>query len=66
MSPSHCQGVSKGRIVERILHDAAAAGDPPDFVLCIGNDRSGERRYVVHPAASSAQLLGRMLQRALN
>ena len=38
------QGVSKGKIVERILHDAAAAGEPPDFVLCIGNDRSGEPR----------------------
>ncbi|KAI7839449.1 hypothetical protein COHA_006850 [Chlorella ohadii] len=39
------QGVSKGRIVERILHDAAAAGDPPDFVLCIGNDRSDEDMF---------------------
>ena len=37
------QGVSKGKAVERILHNAMAAdgGTPPDFVLCIGNDRSG-------------------------
>jgi trehalose 6-phosphate synthase/phosphatase len=37
------QGVSKGKVVERILHDAAVGpgGGPPDFVLCIGNDRSG-------------------------
>ncbi|PSC69557.1 trehalose phosphate synthase [Micractinium conductrix] len=39
------QGVSKGKIVERILHDAAAAGEPPDFVLCIGNDRSDEDMF---------------------
>jgi hypothetical protein len=37
------QGVSKGKMVERILHElTAGAGDAsPDFVLCIGNDRSG-------------------------
>ena len=37
------QGVSKGKAVERILHNAMAAdgGTPPDFILCIGNDRSG-------------------------
>lgn len=33
------QGVSKGRVVERILHDAT------DFVLCIGNDRSDEDMF---------------------
>ncbi len=32
------QGVSKGKMVERILHELT-----PDFVLCIGNDRSGAR-----------------------
>lgn len=36
------QGVSKGRVVERVLHDALESGEAPDFVLCIGNDRSGE------------------------
>lgn len=34
-------GVSKGKVVERILHDAASGSEPPDFILCIGNDRSG-------------------------
>ena len=36
------QGISKGRVVDRILADSASReGGPPDFVLCIGNDRSG-------------------------
>lgn len=37
------QGVSKGKMVERILHELAggAGAAAPDFVLCIGNDRSG-------------------------
>ncbi|KAL4451713.1 hypothetical protein ABPG75_007375 [Micractinium tetrahymenae] len=39
------QGVSKGKIVERLLHDASAGGEPPDFVLCIGNDRSDEDMF---------------------
>eukprot|EP00887_Chlorella_sp_A99_P001749 scaffold19.g1749.t1 len=40
------QGVSKGKMVERVLQAAAAgAGGPPDFVLCIGNDRSDEDMF---------------------
>ncbi|KAI3437768.1 hypothetical protein D9Q98_000215 [Chlorella vulgaris] len=34
------QGVSKGKMVERILHELT-----PDFVLCIGNDRSDEEMF---------------------
>ncbi|EFN55842.1 hypothetical protein CHLNCDRAFT_57750 [Chlorella variabilis] len=40
------QGVSKGKMVERILHDLASqGGHTPDFVLCIGNDRSDEDMF---------------------
>lgn len=39
------QGVSKGKVVERLLHDVASGGQPPDFVLCIGNDRSDEDMF---------------------
>ncbi|KAL6772144.1 TSPSP1 [Auxenochlorella protothecoides x Auxenochlorella symbiontica] len=39
------QGVSKGRVVERVLHDALESGEAPDFVLCIGNDRSDEDMF---------------------
>ena len=38
------QGVSKGNIVERILTDLSRRG-PPDFVLCIGDDRSDEDMF---------------------
>ena len=38
------QGVSKGGIVERILNDLSRRG-PPDFVLCIGDDRSDEDMF---------------------
>jgi len=40
------QGVSKGRAAERILADCGAA---PDFVLCIGNDRSDEDMFNCMP-----------------
>lgn len=39
------QGVSKGRLVERVLHEAAATSAAPDFVMCIGNDRSDEDMF---------------------
>lgn len=39
------QGVSKGRIVERVLHDALVRGRTPDFVVCIGDDRSDEDMF---------------------
>lgn len=39
------QGVSKGGAVERILLQTADAGTPPDFILCIGDDRSDEDMF---------------------
>ena len=38
-------GVSKGGAVERILLQTANDGVPPDFVLCIGDDRSDEDMF---------------------
>lgn len=38
------QNVSKGKVVERILHESIAHGAAPEFVLCIGDDRSGVLR----------------------
>ena len=39
------QGVSKGGMVEAILTAAARTGAAPDFVLCIGDDRSDEDMF---------------------
>ncbi|GAB4813526.1 hypothetical protein N2152v2_000572 [Parachlorella kessleri] len=39
------QGVSKGKVVERILHDSLSHGQAPEFVLCIGDDRSDEDMF---------------------
>lgn len=39
------QGVSKGGMVEAILTAAARTGTAPDFVLCIGDDRSDEDMF---------------------
>ena len=38
-------GVSKGGAVERILSGLAAHGAAPEFVLCIGDDRSDEDMF---------------------
>ena len=40
------QGVSKGGMVDRVLADVTAKGDCPDFVLCIGDDRSDEDMFL--------------------
>lgn len=42
---SALQGVSKGGMVEAILTAAARTGEAPDFVLCIGDDRSDEDMF---------------------
>ena len=42
----HLQGVSKGGMVDRVLADVTAKGDCPDFVLCIGDDRSDEDMFL--------------------
>ena len=39
------QGVSKGGMVEAILTEAARSGRAPDWVLCIGDDRSDEDMF---------------------
>ena len=39
------QGVSKGGAVERILLDMSSHGSAPDFILCVGDDRSDEDMF---------------------
>ncbi|KAI9111725.1 hypothetical protein K1719_017415 [Acacia pycnantha] len=39
------QGVSKGLVTEKVLMTMVNDGDPPDFVLCIGDDRSDEDMF---------------------
>lgn len=39
------QGVSKGVVVESLIASMQTAGKPPDFVLCIGDDRSDEDMF---------------------
>lgn len=40
------QGASKGAAVDRILKKLADEGNAPDFVLCIGDDRSDEDMFI--------------------
>jgi hypothetical protein len=42
---SSLQGASKGAAVDRILKKLADEGNAPDFVLCIGDDRSDEDMF---------------------
>lgn len=39
------QGVSKGLVAEKLLASMVNRGMPPDFVLCIGDDRSDEDMF---------------------
>lgn len=39
------QGVSKGLAVEKLVGALNDNGKPPDFVLCIGDDRSDEDMF---------------------
>lgn len=48
------QGVSKGVIVENLLTSMASQGNPPDFVLCIGDDRSDEDMFEIIDSAMAA------------
>ncbi|CAI9761937.1 unnamed protein product [Fraxinus pennsylvanica] len=41
------QGVSKGIVAKRLLHSMQEKGISPDFVLCIGDDRSDEDMFEV-------------------
>ncbi|XP_077238245.1 putative alpha,alpha-trehalose-phosphate synthase [UDP-forming] 9 [Tasmannia lanceolata] len=39
------QGISKGIVVENVISTTLSRGKPPDFVLCIGDDRSDEDMF---------------------
>ncbi|CAL5418961.1 unnamed protein product [Camellia sinensis] len=39
------QGLSKGLVAEKVLSTMVNCGDPPDFVMCIGDDRSDEDMF---------------------
>ncbi|XP_057948901.1 probable alpha,alpha-trehalose-phosphate synthase [UDP-forming] 10 [Malania oleifera] len=39
------QGISKGLVAEKVLSEMFNSGKPPDFVLCIGDDRSDEDMF---------------------
>ncbi|XP_010547901.1 PREDICTED: probable alpha,alpha-trehalose-phosphate synthase [UDP-forming] 10 [Tarenaya hassleriana] len=39
------QGVSKGVVTEKVLNRMSENGNPPDFVVCIGDDRSDEDMF---------------------
>lgn len=41
------QGVSKGQVAKRLLNTMQERGMSPDFVLCIGDDRSDEDMFEV-------------------
>uniref|UniRef100_A0A2N9FLF3 alpha,alpha-trehalose-phosphate synthase (UDP-forming) n=1 Tax=Fagus sylvatica TaxID=28930 RepID=A0A2N9FLF3_FAGSY len=39
------QGVTKGLVAEKVLSSMISNGKPPDFVMCIGDDRSDEDMF---------------------
>lgn len=39
------QGVSKGLVAEKVLLRMVSSGTRPDFVMCIGDDRSDEDMF---------------------
>lgn len=39
------QGVSKGLVTEKVISTMVGRGEAPDFILCIGDDRSDEDMY---------------------
>ncbi|CAJ2636517.1 probable alpha,alpha-trehalose-phosphate synthase [UDP-forming] 9 [Trifolium pratense] len=39
------QGVTKGLVAEKVLLNMVSGGNPPDFVMCIGDDRSDEDMF---------------------
>ncbi|BAS81313.1 Os02g0790500 [Oryza sativa Japonica Group] len=52
------QGISKGVVVDNLLSSMVSRGKAPDFVLCIGDDRSDEDMFesIVCPSNSSVKL----------
>ncbi|RRT63696.1 hypothetical protein BHE74_00034542 [Ensete ventricosum] len=51
------QGVSKGMVAERLLSTVRQKGVLPDFVLCIGDDRSDEDMFEVIMSAMAGPTL---------
>ena len=47
------QGVSKGLVAKRILSTMQERGDLPDFILCVGDDRSDEDMFEVITTAAA-------------
>lgn len=45
--PYVAQGVNKGIVAERLLDTMREKGTLPDFVLCVGDDRSDEEMFEV-------------------
>ncbi|KAL1807250.1 hypothetical protein ACET3Z_030318 [Daucus carota] len=39
------QGISKGLVAEKVLSTMVSSGMPPDFVVCIGDDKSDEDMF---------------------
>jgi trehalose 6-phosphate synthase/phosphatase len=52
------QGISKGVVVESLLSSMVRTGKLPDFVLCIGDDRSDEDMFesIVCPSSKDASV----------
>lgn len=53
----HVQGVSKGLVVEKLLSTMVDGGKPPDFLMCIGDDRSDEDMFESVSNRASCPLL---------
>ncbi|XP_010271974.1 PREDICTED: probable alpha,alpha-trehalose-phosphate synthase [UDP-forming] 9 [Nelumbo nucifera] len=51
------QGASKGLVAEKILSAMVSSGEPPDFVMCIGDDRSDEDMFESISSTVSSPLL---------
>lgn len=56
------QGVSKGLVAERLLETMQEKGMLPDFVLCVGDDRSDEDMFGVITSAVAGPALSPMAE----
>ena len=56
------QGVTKGLVAEWLLSTMRERGMLPDFVLCIGDDRSDEDMFEVITDATSGPLLSQVAE----